>query len=105
MGFESVDVDCEFGDRMFGVKDEFYILDKMFMISVKKYNNGLRLDEREWECPHCHSILQRDVNAAKNILDEGIRADGSTVLCLVDFMPIGQVNSYILTNGNALTKQ
>jgi ubiquinone/menaquinone biosynthesis C-methylase UbiE len=36
IGFESVDVDCEFGDRMFDVKDEFYIPDRMFMISAKK---------------------------------------------------------------------
>ena len=32
--------------------------------------------------PHCHSILSRDVNAAKNILDEALRATGSMVLCL-----------------------
>lgn len=36
LGFESVEVDCEFGDRIFDVKDEFYIPDKMFMISAKK---------------------------------------------------------------------
>ena len=36
VGFESVEVDCEFGDRMFDVKDEFYIPDRMFMISAKK---------------------------------------------------------------------
>lgn len=27
----------------------------------------LQLSEREWECPMCHSILDRDVNAAINI--------------------------------------
>ena len=36
IGFESVEVDCEFGDRMYNVKDEFYIPDKMFMISAEK---------------------------------------------------------------------
>ena len=36
IGFESVEVDCEFGNRMYDVKDEFYIPDKMFMISAKK---------------------------------------------------------------------
>ena len=36
IGFESVEVDCEFCDRIFDTKDEFYIPDKMFMISAKK---------------------------------------------------------------------
>jgi len=30
-------------------------------------NDELKLEDREWECPHCHAILDRDINAAKNI--------------------------------------
>jgi putative transposase len=33
----------------------------------------LGLEAREWECPNCHNILDRDINAAKNILEIGLK--------------------------------
>ena len=33
----------------------------------------LSLTDREWICPVCGAVLDRDVNAAKNILDEGLK--------------------------------
>ena len=36
IGFETVESDREFGNRMYDVKDEFYIPERMFMISAKK---------------------------------------------------------------------
>jgi putative transposase len=36
-------------------------------------NSQLELKDREWTCPNCNSVLDRDVNAAINILKFGYR--------------------------------
>jgi len=44
-------------------------------------NNNLTLKDRNWTCPECNSVHDRDVNAAINILNEGYRkniSDGTS---------------------------
>ena len=38
------------------------------------YNKSLKLEDRGWVCPHCHAKLDRDINAAKNIMTMALLA-------------------------------
>ena len=41
-------------------------------------NEALNLSDRKWICPVCGEILDRDINASKNILQEGLRKLSNT---------------------------
>ncbi len=77
--------DCGWGQfcTMLKYKAEWvgktYIEVDRFFPSSKTCNHclhqvdSLTLDIRSWQCPNCATIHDRDVNAAKNIRDEGLR--------------------------------
>lgn len=52
--------------------EKFYPSSKLCHCCGFKYK-GLKLEERFWTCPECGTYLDRDENAAINILNEGLK--------------------------------
>lgn len=92
---------CEmnFGEfrRMLEYKTNWYnrkivFVDRFYPSSKTCHNCGyinknLTLKDRQCVCPQCGEVIERDYNAALNILDEGLRIIGSstTEFTLVDY--------------------
>ena len=56
----------------------FIKIDKWYPSSKRCNHCGhvhkdLSLNDREWTCPNCNTLINRDHNAAKNIKEEGLR--------------------------------
>ena len=67
-------------------------VDRFYPSSKTCHNCGyifkkLKLSDREWICPNCGKLINRDYNAALNILDEGLRIIGCSTpeFKLVDY--------------------
>jgi putative transposase len=61
--------------------DRFFPSSKMCSKCGHIYKE-LKLDEREWTCKKCNSILHRDINASINLKNEGVKilqSNGITV--------------------------
>ena len=57
---------------------QLIIIDRFFHSSKTCHNCGciykdLKLSDREWICPNCNKVIDRDYNASLNILDEGLK--------------------------------
>ena len=63
---------CKWYGRQLIVIDRFYPSSKTCHNCGYIYKD-LKLSEREWICPHCGKLIDRDYNASLNILDEGLR--------------------------------
>lgn len=57
--------------------DRFYASSKTCG-SCHHVNEFLGLGDRQWTCPECGAVHDRDINAANNILRQGIASSGST---------------------------
>lgn len=63
---------CQFYGRQLVIINRFYPSSKTCH-ECGYINRKLTLNDREWICPVCSEYIDRDYNAALNILDEGLR--------------------------------
>ena len=63
---------CKWYGRQLIVIDRFYPSSKTCHNCGHIYKD-LKLSEREWICPHCGKLIDRDYNASLNILDNGLK--------------------------------
>ncbi len=75
---------CEWYDKEFVRVNTFFPSSKLCNVCGYKYKD-LTLDIREWTCPECNTTHDRDINASKNILNQGLtllnrRCDGDSTI-------------------------
>ena len=63
--------------------DKYFPSSKTCNVCGYKYDR-LALSDRSWECPQCHTFHDRDINAAVNIRNEGLRIYSESTNCRAD---------------------
>lgn len=61
-----------YGKQLIAV-DRFYPSSQICSVCGEKWGGTKDLKVRKWQCQHCGTMLDRDANAAINILNEGLR--------------------------------
>lgn len=70
--FRQLEYKCERYDKKLVKVGRFFASSKLCNNCGYK-KTDLKLSDRVWTCPDCGEVIDRDVNAAKNILEEGLR--------------------------------
>jgi len=63
---------CEWEGKVYQEIDRFFPSSKTCNVCLNQVRN-LTLEVRNWQCEKCRNKHDRDINAAKNIRDEGLR--------------------------------
>ena len=69
---EMLDYKCKLNNKKLVKVDRWFPSSKMCN-SCGYVNESLKLNQRKWICPKCQTIHERDINAAINIKNEGLR--------------------------------
>lgn len=70
--YSMLEYKCEWNDKQFVKIDRFFPSSKMCS-NCGWINQDLTLNIREWTCPSCDEKHDRDFNASKNILKQGLK--------------------------------
>ncbi len=81
---------CKWYARKLVIADRFFASSKICHNCDNK-NDDLKLSDRSWQCPNCSNWLERDLNAALNLLKYFyiVTVRGASP----DFKPVGEEGS------------